>query len=57
MKKIFRLSFCIAAMLSTAVNAQNKFPSTGAVGIGTTSPNSSSLLEVKSTTKGILIPA
>jgi hypothetical protein len=30
--------------------------STGAVGIGTTSPNASSLLDVSSTTKGVLIP-
>jgi hypothetical protein len=38
------------------MNAQNTFPSSGAAGIGTTSPNASSLLEVKSTSKGILIP-
>lgn len=37
-------------------NAQNTFPSTGAVGIGTTTPDSSSLLEIKSTSKGLLIP-
>ena len=36
--------------------AQNTFPSTGAAGIGTTTPNASSLLEIKSTTKGLLIP-
>src|SRR6476659_708106 len=42
--------YCSSAM------SQNIFPSTGAAGIGTTSPNASSLLEVKSTTKGILIP-
>ena len=34
----------------------NKFPSSGAAGIGTATPNSSSLLEIKSTTKGLLIP-
>src|SRR4051812_29017605 len=39
-----------------AVHAQNTFPSTGRVGIGTTSPNGSSLLEIKSTTKGFLAP-
>lgn len=37
-------------------NAQNTFPSTGKVGIGTTAPNASSLLEIKSTSKGVLIP-
>src|SRR5215475_6602944 len=46
----------IAAVLITTAKAQNIFPSTGAAGIGTTTPNASSLLEVKSTTKGILIP-
>jgi hypothetical protein len=43
-------SFCVR------LNAQNTFPSSGAAGIGTTSPNASSLLEINSTTKGILIP-
>jgi hypothetical protein len=39
------------------INAQtNTFPSTGAAGIGTTTPDASSLLEIKSTSKGILIP-
>jgi endosialidase-like protein/trimeric autotransporter adhesin len=44
-------------IISKNTTAQtNKFPSSGAAGIGTTSPNSSSLLEIKSTTKGLLIP-
>jgi len=55
MKKIF-LSITTLFALVTGSNAQNTFPSTGAVGIGTTSPNASSLLEVKSTTKGFLTP-
>jgi hypothetical protein len=38
------------------LQAQNTFPGTGAAGIGTTTPDVSSLLEVKSTTKGLLIP-
>jgi hypothetical protein len=45
-----------ALLLLFNSNAQNIFPSTGSVGIGTTSPNSKSLLEVRSTTKGVLIP-
>jgi hypothetical protein len=47
-----------AAMLliTQAAKTQNTFPSTGAAGIGTTTPNASSLLEIKSTTKGLLIP-
>ncbi|HYK43639.1 MAG TPA: hypothetical protein VEV83_00625, partial [Parafilimonas sp.] len=43
--------------LCGGLNAQtNIFPSTGAVGIGTTSPDPSSLLEIVSTSKGLLIP-
>src|SRR6476620_8585542 len=43
--------------LSSSILAQtNTFPSTGSAGIGTLLPNASSLLEVKSTTKGVLIP-
>lgn len=38
------------------VNAQNVFPSSGSAGIGTTLPNSSSALEIKSTTQGLLLP-
>src|SRR6266487_6902690 len=38
------------------VHAQtNTFPSTGAAGIGTLTPDASSLLEIKSTSKGLLI--
>jgi hypothetical protein len=52
-----KLFFIIAcAIFFYDVNAQNTFPSSGAAGIGTTTPNASSLLEVKSTSKGILIP-
>jgi hypothetical protein len=52
-----KLFFIIAcAIFFYDVNAQNTFPSSGAAGIGTTSPQASSLLEVKSTSKGILIP-
>jgi len=52
-----KLFFIIASFIFLVdVNAQNTFPSSGAAGIGTTSPAASSLLEVKSTTKGILIP-
>jgi hypothetical protein len=52
-----KLFFIIAyAIFFIDVNAQNTFPSTGAAGIGTTTPNTSSLLEIKSTSKGLLIP-
>ncbi|HVX25483.1 MAG TPA: hypothetical protein VHB70_04020 [Parafilimonas sp.] len=50
---------CVAVLffITKSLTAQtNKFPSSGAAGIGTTTPNSSSLLEIKSTNKGLLIP-
>ena len=55
MKKIL-LAIVILFVLVTASTAQNIFPSSGAAGIGTSSPNASSLLEAKSTTKGVLFP-
>jgi len=58
MKDFYSFFFVmIAAIISNYSFAQtNKFPSSGAAGIGTTSPEASSLLEVKSTRKGVLIP-
>jgi hypothetical protein len=59
-KRCFSFSFAI--ILSMLLFAEisftqtNTFPSTGAAGIGTTTPDSSSLLEIRSKTKGILIP-
>ena len=50
------------AMLSIVFTQQiahaqtNTFPATGSAGIGTTTPDASSLLEIKSTTKGMLAP-
>src|SRR6185295_20042693 len=41
--------------LKTSIG-QNTFPSTGAAGIGTTTPNASSLLDVTSTSLGVLVP-
>ncbi|HYJ62187.1 MAG TPA: hypothetical protein VEV62_00445, partial [Parafilimonas sp.] len=56
-KTITILCVMIMFIISKNANAQtNTFPSTGAAGIGTTTPNSSSLLEIKSTTKGLLVP-
>ncbi len=58
MKTIISISIVmIVLIISKKTNAQNNtFPSTGSAGIGTTAPNASSLLEIKSTTKGLLIP-
>jgi len=54
MKKLFILTAFLMYQLHSS--AQNKFPANGSVGIGTTSPNSSSILEVKSTKQGVLLP-
>ncbi len=62
MKKNYLLkqnfAFCIALLfLNTYVHAQtNTFPSTGSAGIGTITPNASSILEMVSTSKGMLVP-
>ena len=54
--KILLLIF-LCPFILFSVNAQtNIFPSTGTAGIGTTTPIASSLLEMKSTSKGLLIP-
>src|SRR5580698_1406541 len=50
------LILLLSSLITATTLAQNTFPATGSVGIGTTTPNAASLLEVKSTTKGILIP-
>jgi hypothetical protein len=55
MKKIYLL-VTISFVLSLVSSSQNIFPSSGAAGIGTTSPHPSSLLDIKSTNKGLLIP-
>jgi len=54
--KIITLIAIVCFLFTSDVFAQtNSFPSTGAAGIGTIKPNASSLLEIKSTTKGLLI--
>src|ERR1051326_3224138 len=54
--KNLKLLFCFVALVNcSALFAQNIFPSSGAAGIGTTTPDASSLLEIKSTSKGLLI--
>jgi hypothetical protein len=56
MKKQFTLIVIMLAFACIKLNAQNTFPASGSTGIGTSAPNASSILEVKSTTKGILTP-
>src|SRR5262245_55147567 len=46
----------LTGFFTHALKAQNSFPSSGAAGIGTTTPDASSIIEIKSTTQGALIP-
>jgi hypothetical protein len=52
-KCLFLLSFLL---LGKSLFAQNVFPLNGSAGIGTATPNASSILEMKSTTQGMLTP-
>jgi hypothetical protein len=62
MKKIYLLKQCFAISIGLLffncyAHAQtNTFPSTGSAGIGTTSPVTSSILEMVSTSQGMLVP-
>ena len=56
MKKVFLLML-LSSFGDILVHAQtNTFPSTGSAGIGTLTPNASALLDISSTSKGLLIP-
>jgi len=54
MKTLFTL-LCIVITLN-AYTQTNTFPSSGSAGIGTTSPNASSIIEMTSISQGILVP-
>lgn len=57
MKNNFKILMILCLIqYSFICHAQNTFPSTGSVGIGTTSPAISALLDVNSTSKGVLFP-
>lgn len=52
-------SLLIATILCTCnitLQAQNTFPASGSAGIGTTTPDASAVLDMVSTSKGILVP-
>ena len=49
------LSSVMGIILPWSASGQNTFPSSGSAGIGTTTPNASALLELRSTNKGLLI--
>src|SRR5262245_57513944 len=55
MKKIYAVVIALTLYVS-AQSQTNTFPSTGSAGIGTTTPDASSLLDVQSTSQGVLIP-
>jgi len=52
----FLIAFVLMQLVWMEAHTQNTFPGAGAVGIGTLTPNASSLLDVTSTSKGILVP-
>jgi trimeric autotransporter adhesin len=54
MKKITLL--LLAAFIAVSSFAQNTFPASGSAGIGTTTPNASALLDIESTSQGLLVP-
>ena len=56
MKRFYTILVIMIVMLPGTIKAQNIFPSNGSAGIGTATPGASSLLEMQSTTKGMLIP-
>src|SRR6185436_2023625 len=56
MKQLFIVAAITLMFIAQVLKAQNTFPSSGAAGIGTVAPNVSSLLDITSTTKGMLIP-
>lgn len=56
MKNTFTIAAICLFMLPLFATAQNSFPASGSAGIGTASPNASSILEMNSTTQGMLAP-
>jgi hypothetical protein len=56
MKKNLLATTMFTAMALYTQAQTNTFPATGSAGIGTTTPNPSSILEMSSTTKGMLLP-
>jgi len=55
--KIYAATIVVLTIAFTSLKAQtNTFPANGSVGIGTTTPNASAKLDMKSTNKGLLIP-
>lgn len=53
MKKVYMYKFTVVALLATAIGAYGQSKN---VGIGTTAPDKSAVLDIQSSTKGLLIP-
>ena len=56
MKQQVLITAIILFVSIQTISAQNTFPSTGSAGIGTIAPKASSLLDMESISKGLLIP-
>ena len=57
MKKLLTCSFAVLLLSQTKLSAQtNIFPASGSAGVGTTTPVSSAVIELQSTTQGLLAP-
>lgn len=57
MKKILTTACFLFVLTQIKLNAQtNTFPLTGSAGVGTITPNASSIVEMQSTTQGMLAP-
>jgi len=57
MKKVFTTACILFVVSQIKLSAQtNTFPLTGSAGVGTIAPNASSIVELQSTTQGLLAP-
>ncbi|HNF70337.1 MAG TPA: hypothetical protein PLL28_13235 [Chitinophagales bacterium] len=55
-KQLFTSIFTLSALFGVAHAQTNTFPTTGSAGIGTITPASSAILDIQSTTQGMLAP-
>ncbi|MEZ5015224.1 MAG: hypothetical protein R2794_13125 [Chitinophagales bacterium] len=55
-KSFFTLALIVVALTVISHAQTNVFPTSGSVGIGTTAPDASAILEMQTTTKGLLVP-
>lgn len=55
-KTLFILSAILVVLIKNTIAQTNTFPTSGSTGLGTLSPHTSALLEMQSTTQGMLAP-